>query len=45
MTDSHPVKNRIVVICGPTAVGKTALALDLAEYFDAEIVSADSRQI
>lgn len=38
-------KNRIVVICGPTAVGKTALALDLAEYYNGEIVSADSRQI
>jgi len=33
------------VICGPTAVGKTALALDLAEYFDGEIISADSRQV
>lgn len=35
----------IVVICGPTAVGKTALALNLAEHFDGEIVSADSRQV
>ena len=33
------------VICGPTAVGKTALALQLAEAFDGEIISADSRQI
>jgi len=33
------------VICGPTAVGKTALALKLAEEFDGEIVSADSRQV
>lgn len=33
------------VICGPTAVGKTALALNLAEHFDGEIISADSRQI
>lgn len=38
-------KTRLVVICGPTAVGKTALALDLAEKFNGEIVSADSRQI
>jgi tRNA dimethylallyltransferase len=33
------------IICGPTAVGKTSLSLDLAERFNAEIVSADSRQI
>ena len=33
------------VICGPTAVGKTALALQLAEAFDGEIISADSRQV
>jgi tRNA dimethylallyltransferase len=35
----------MVVICGPTASGKTALALDLAERFGMEIISADSRQI
>lgn len=33
------------IILGPTAVGKTALSLELAESIDAEIVSADSRQI
>jgi tRNA dimethylallyltransferase len=33
------------VITGPTAVGKSALALALAEEIDAEIISADSRQI
>lgn len=36
---------RIVVITGPTATGKTALALDLAQRHAGEIVSADSRQI
>jgi len=36
---------RIVAIIGPTAVGKTALSLELAAHFDGEIVSADSRQI
>lgn len=35
----------IAVICGPTAVGKTALALSLAECFNGEIISADSRQV
>jgi len=33
----------LVVIVGPTAVGKTALSIHLAEVFDGEIVSADSR--
>lgn len=35
----------IVVVCGPTASGKTRLAVDLAKRFDGEIVSADSMQI
>jgi tRNA dimethylallyltransferase len=35
----------LFVIVGPTAVGKTALAIDLAWRFNGEIVSADSRQI
>lgn len=42
VVDNRPA---LVVICGPTAVGKTALALNLAEYFNAEIISADSRQL
>jgi len=36
---------RIVCLVGPTASGKTSLALELAARLDAEIVSADSRQI
>ena len=36
---------KIVVISGPTATGKTALAVKLAEKFDGEIISADSRQV
>lgn len=35
----------LIVILGPTAVGKTALALTLAQTLNGEIVSADSRQI
>lgn len=35
----------LVVILGPTAVGKTDLSLWLAEHFQGEIVNADSRQI
>ncbi len=36
---------RVVCLVGPTASGKTALALELAAACDAEIVSADSRQV
>lgn len=36
---------KILVICGPTATGKTSLALDLANKFNGEIISADSRQV
>ena len=37
--------SRLIAIVGPTAVGKSALAVRLAQVFDAEIVSADSRQV
>ncbi len=37
--------NRLVAIVGPTGVGKSQLALHLAQTFDGEIVSADSRQV
>jgi tRNA dimethylallyltransferase len=35
----------VLILAGPTASGKTELAIELASRFDAEIVSADSRQI
>lgn len=34
----------LIVIVGPTAIGKTALAIDLAKDYQTEIISADSRQ-
>jgi tRNA dimethylallyltransferase len=34
----------LIVICGPTAIGKTKFAIDLANEFGTEIISADSRQ-
>ena len=34
----------LIVIVGPTAIGKTALAIDIAKYYKTEIISADSRQ-
>lgn len=35
----------VVIVAGPTASGKSALALDIAEAFDGEIVNADSMQV
>ena len=37
--------NGVIVICGPTASGKTALAVELAKIYGGEVVSADSMQI
>ena len=37
--------NKILVISGPTASGKTALAVELAKIYDGEVISADSMQI
>jgi tRNA dimethylallyltransferase len=49
---AHPVsltpmrkQKRLIVIVGPTAVGKTALAIRIASHYRTDIVSADSRQI
>lgn len=35
----------LIVIVGPTGVGKTAVAIELAKHFRTEIISADSRQL
>ncbi|MEK7552505.1 MAG: tRNA (adenosine(37)-N6)-dimethylallyltransferase MiaA, partial [Patescibacteria group bacterium] len=37
--------SKMVVVLGPTAVGKSALAVRLAKKFNGEIISADSRQV
>ena len=34
----------LIVICGPTAIGKTAVGIQLAKHYQTEIISADSRQ-
>lgn len=39
------MKNKLIVILGPTASGKTGLSIKLAKKFDGEVVSADSRQV
>ena len=38
-------KQKVIVICGPTASGKTALSVELAKKINGEIISADSMQI
>jgi tRNA dimethylallyltransferase len=35
----------VITVLGPTATGKTRLAVQIAEYFNGEIISADSRQV
>jgi tRNA dimethylallyltransferase len=42
---SSAYRPTLVVIAGPTAVGKTLCAIEVAEYLNTEIISADSRQI
>ena len=39
------MKNKIIVIVGPTAVGKTALAIEVAHRFQGEVISGDSQQV
>ena len=39
------MKKNLIVILGPTASGKTSMAVRLAAYFHGEIISADSRQV
>jgi tRNA dimethylallyltransferase len=38
-------KPKIIIICGPTGIGKTAVAVDLAQHFNGQIIGADSMQI
>ena len=38
-------KEPLIILTGPTAVGKTALSLSLAERVNGEIISADSMQV
>jgi tRNA dimethylallyltransferase len=39
------ISNKLLIISGPTATGKTALAVKLAQEFNGELISADARQI
>lgn len=38
-------ENKLIILTGPTAVGKTALSIKLAKKIKGEIVSADSMQV
>ncbi len=42
MVQKNCIKDRVIVICGPTASGKSALSVALAKKIDGEIISADS---
>ena len=43
-SDIHPQQPTVIIIVGPTAVGKTSLAIEIANHFNTDIISADSRQ-
>ena len=43
--NSATAKPKIIIICGPTGIGKTAAAIDVAQHFNGQIVGADSMQI
>ena len=45
MTYAQRIPPKIVIICGPTALGKTSFSIDLAKIFKGEIINADSMQI
>lgn len=44
LLSSMSSNKKIIIVAGPTAVGKTAVAIQIANHFDTEIISADSRQ-
>ena len=45
MTVTQVIHTPVLVLIGPTAIGKTALSLTMAERFDCEIISMDSMQV
>jgi tRNA dimethylallyltransferase len=42
---SATAKPKIVIVCGPTGIGKTSVAIELARHFKGQIIGADSMQI
>lgn len=45
MVQENSLKNKILIICGPTASGKTDLAVECAKLLNSEVISADSMYI
>ncbi len=45
MVQKDNLKEKIIIICGPTASSKTALAIEIAKLLDSEIISADSMNV
>ncbi len=45
MMRSATKKPKIVIICGPTGIGKTSVAVELARHFNGQIIGADSMQV
>ena len=45
MVQENSLKNKIIIICGPTASGKSALAIECAKILNTEIISADSMYV
>jgi tRNA dimethylallyltransferase len=43
-SEFNPKQPTVIIIVGPTAIGKTALAIEVANHFNTSIISADSRQ-
>lgn len=45
MVQTNSINNKLLIICGPTAVGKSSLGIECALKFNGEIISADCEQI
>jgi len=43
--NSPTAKPKIIIICGPTGIGKTTVAIDLAQHLGGQIIGADSMQV
>ena len=43
--NSATARPKIIIICGPTGIGKTAVAIVLAQHFNGQIIGADSMQV
>ena len=43
--NSATAKPKIIIVCGPTGIGKTTVAIDLAQHFAGQIIGADSMQV